>query len=236
MPWRVHDEIIRIDPGVRHLVPHTSEDALFAFLKRHVTHGDVVLDIGSFLGIYAILEARFAGPRGRVVAIEPTPWSASIARRHFAFNAETTAAAVILVEAAAGEQRGHATFFEYDQPYVNALMPAVDVDARGRGRRVEVVTIDELCEQLKICPTFIRMDVQGAEFRALRGARRTIASAGSRLTIIAEMHPQCWPSFGLDEAQARETIDRLGLSAAALEPGADLFARDGHIVLTPRLS
>jgi FkbM family methyltransferase len=234
MPWRVHDEIVRIDPGVRHLVPHASEDALFAFLKRHVTPGDVVLDIGSFLGIYAILEARFAGPRGRVVAVEPTPWSASIARRHFAFNASATAAAVFFVEAAAGDQRGDATFHEYDQPYVNALMPAVDVDAAGRSRRVEVVTIDDLCEQLKIRPTVIRMDVQGAEFRALRGARRTIASEGSRLTIIAEMHPQCWRSFGLDEAQARETIDMLGLSAAALEPGADLFARDGHIVLTPR--
>ncbi len=234
MPWRVHDEIVRIDPGVRHLVPHASEDALFAFLKRHVTPGDVVLDIGSFLGIYAILEARFAGPRGRVVAIEPTPWSASVARRHFAFNASTTAATLFLVEAAAGDQRGHATFHEYDQPYVNALMPAVDVDACGRSRRVVVVTIDDLCEQLKIRPTIIRMDVQGAEFRALRGARRTIASEGPRLTIIAEMHPQCWPSFGLDETQARETIDMLGLSAAALEPGADLFARDSHIVLTPR--
>ncbi len=234
MPWRVHDEIVRIDPRVRHLVPHTSEDALFAFLKRHVMPGDIVLDIGSFLGVYAILEARLAGPRGRVVAIEPTSWSASVARCHFAFNTGTTAAPVILVEAAAGEERGHATFYEYDQPYVNALMPAVDVDADGRSRRVEVVTIDDLCEQLKIRPTVIRMDVQGAEFHALRGGRRTIAAAGSRLTIIAEMHPQCWPAFGFDEQQARTTIDRLGLSAAPLEPGADLFARDGHIVLTPR--
>jgi FkbM family methyltransferase len=234
MPWRVHDEIVRIDPGVRHLVPHTSEGELFAFLKRHVMPGDVVLDIGSFLGIYAILEARFAGPTGRVVAVEPTPWSASIARRHFEFNANSNAAPVILFEAAAGEQRGHAAFYEYDQPYVNALTPAVDVDARPLSRRVEVVTIDDLCEELRVRPTVIRMDVQGAEFHVLRGARRTIASTGSSLTIVAEMHPQCWPSFGIDAAQARETIDALGLSSAPLEPGADLFTRDGHIVLAPR--
>lgn len=236
MPWRVHDEIVRIDPGVRHLVPHASEDALFEFLKRHVMPGDIVLDIGSFLGIYAILEARFAGPTGRVVALEPTLWSASVARRHFEFNAEATAAPVTLFEAAAGEQRGDAAFYEYDQPYVNALTPAVDIDARARRRRVKVVTIDDLCEELKIRPTVIRMDVQGAEFHALRGARRTIASGGSRLIIVAEMHPQCWPSFGFDAAQARETIDALRLSAAPLEPGADLFTRDGHIVLTPRLT
>jgi FkbM family methyltransferase len=236
MPWRVHDEIVRIDPRVRHFVPHASEDALFAFLKRHVRPGAVVLDIGSFLGVYAILEARFAGPTGRVVAVEPTPWSASLARRHFEFNADSTAAPVILFEAAAGEQRGHATFYEYDQPYVNALTPAVDIDARARSRRVEVVTIDDLCKELRIRPTLIRMDVQGAEFHALGGARRTIASSGSPLTIVVEMHPQCWPSFGFDAAQARGTLDELGLSAASLEPGADLFTRDEHIVLTPRLA
>jgi FkbM family methyltransferase len=237
MPWRVHDEIVRIDPSVRHLVPHASEGALFAFLKRHVRPGDVVLDIGSFLGIYAILEARFAGPTGRVVAVEPTPSSASLARRHVAFNADSAAAPVMIVEAAAGERSGRAAFYEYEQPYVNALAPAVDVDGIARSRRVAVVTVDELCAEFGIQPTVIRMDVQGAEFHALRGARRTIAaSSSSPLTIVAETHPQCWPSFGCDEEQARQTIDGLGLCAAPLEPGADLFTRDGHIVLTPRLA
>jgi len=234
MPWRVHDEIIRIDPRVRHLVPHDSETRLFAFLKHHINPGDVVFDVGSFLGVYAILASRLAGPRGRVVAIEPTASSAAVARRHVAFNAEVTAAPVILVEAAAGERRGDAVFYEYDQPYVNALTPAVDVNGRARNRVVDVMTIDELCDQMKIRPTFIRMDVQGAEFQALRGARRTIAAMGSQLTIVAEMHPQCWPSLAIDEAHARETIDALGLCASSLEPGSDLFARDGHIVLRQR--
>jgi FkbM family methyltransferase len=234
MPWRIHDEIIRIDPRVRHFVPHVSESALFAFLKRRITPGDVVIDVGSFLGIYAILESRLAGPRGRVVALEPTASSASVARRHLAFNAGDAAAPVTLLEAAAGERRGRATFYEYDAPYVNGLTPAVDVDDRARHRVVEVVTIDDLCDQMKIRPTLIRMDVQGAEFHALRGARRTIAAIGAHLTIVAEMHPQCWPSLGIDEAHARETIDALGLCASPLEPGAGLFARDGHLVLTPR--
>ncbi|MFL6280572.1 MAG: FkbM family methyltransferase [Vicinamibacterales bacterium] len=234
MPWQVHDETVRIDPTVRHLVPHASEAALFAFIKRHVTPGDVVFDVGSFLGVYAVLEARIAGPRGRVVAIEPTTRSASIARRHFAFNADRASAPVYLVEAATGEQCRQTTFYEYEEPYVNALTPAVDVNGRARTRVVQVVTIDDLCDQMRIRPAFIRMDVQGAEFDALRGARRTIAAAGPGLTIVAEMHPQCWPSFGIDEAHARHTIDTLGLSAEPLEPGTDLFARDGHIVLRPR--
>jgi FkbM family methyltransferase len=232
MPWRVHDEIVRIDPGVRHLVPHTSEEALFEFVKRQVSAGDTVLDVGSFLGIYAILEARFAGPRGRVAALEPTSWSAAIARRHIEFNSDA-AAPIVLVEAAAGEMRGQADLYEYAEPYVNALKHAVDVSSPATTRAVRVVAVDDLCDELKIRPTFIRMDVQGAEFHALRGARHTIAAAGPRLTIVAEMHPQCWPAFGIDDAIARDTIASLGLSAAPLVPGTDLFTRDGHVVLTP---
>ena len=230
MPWRVHDVTVRIDPRVRHLVPHDSESALFRFIQHRVAPGEVVLDVGSFLGVYAVLEAWRAGPAGHVVAFEPTAWSASIARHHIDFNAER-AAPVTLVEAAAGDSAGRTTFYEYDHPYVNSLAAAVDVDGRPTTRSVDVVTIDDVCDRLNLTPTFVRIDVQGAEFHALRGARNAIRRAGERLTIIAEMHPQCWPSFGITPDDARATIAALGLTAEPLEPGTDLFARDAHIVL-----
>jgi hypothetical protein len=100
-------------------------------------------------------------------------------------------------------------------------------------REVEVVTIDDVCRQFDFVPTLIRMDVQGAEIHALRGARDTIRKAGARLQLVVEMHPQCWPDFGVDESIARQTIESLGLSAAPLVPGERLFSRDAHAVLTP---
>jgi FkbM family methyltransferase len=231
MPWQVHADTIRIDPQVRHLVPHESEEPLYRFIDRAVRPGAVVLDVGSFLGIYAILEARRAGSKGRVVAIEPTASSAAIARRHFAWNGD--AAPIALVEGAAGDVPGHTSFYEYDEPYVNALAAAADVTATPRMRTVQVVTIDDVCRELNVVPTFIRMDVQGAEFHALRGAREVIRTAGLRLTIVAEMHPQCWPAFGIDAEFGRETLASLGLEGTPLESGTDLFARDGHAVLRP---
>lgn len=235
MPWRVHDVTVRIDPRVRHLVPHDSEAALFRFIQQRVAPGDVVLDVGSFLGVYAVLEAMRAGPAGRVIAFEPTAWSASVARRHIGFNTEG-AAPVTLVEAAVGDSATRTTLYEYDQPYVNSLAEAVDVDSPSTARVVDVVTIDDVCDRLNVTPTFVRMDVQGAEFHALRGARRTIQRARQRLTIVGEMHPQCWPSFGIQPDEARGTIASLGLIAEPLEPGADLFGRDGHIVLRSALA
>jgi FkbM family methyltransferase len=233
MPWRVHDQTVRIDPRVRRFVPHESECALYDFLRSHVTPGSQVLDVGAFLGIYAILESRLAGPRGRVVTLEPTAWSASVARRHIGYNAGP-GAPIALIEAAAGESRGKATLHEYDEPYVNALGTAVDVTGTPRLRAVDVVTIDDVCSEHRLEPSFIRMDVQGAEWHALRGARETIRAAGSDLVIVAEMHPQCWPGFGVDALTAMDTIRSLGLRAEPLEPGTDLFARDGHVIFTPR--
>ena len=72
LPWKVHDELVRIDPRVRYLVPHHAETALFGFLKRTIRPGDVILDVGAFVGIYAVLTARWSGPRGRVVALPRT--------------------------------------------------------------------------------------------------------------------------------------------------------------------
>ncbi len=232
MPWRVHDRTLRIDPALRHLVPHEPEPDLYRFLQTHVTPGSHVLDVGAFLGIYAILEAQLAGATGRVVTIEPTAWSAAAARRHIGQNA-AGAAPIELIEAAAGERPGQAMLHEYDLPYVNALAQAPDGVGTPRLRSVAVRTIDEICATAGLAPTVIRMDVQGAEWHALKGASEIIRAAGRRLVIVAEMHPQCWPAFGMDADGAMATIASLGLDAEPLEPGAGLFDRDGHIILRP---
>ena len=231
MPWAVHGDTVRIHPGLRHLVPHSGEPALYEFLRTAIREGDRVLDVGAFLGIYAILAARRVGPDGRVLAVEPTPQSAALARRHFEYNAVTHR--VQLLDAAVSDQPGRAEFFEYAEPYVNSLVSAPDTSAAPVRREVEVVTIDDVCRRFDFVPTLVRMDVQGAEIHALRGARDTIRKAGARLRLVVEMHPQCWPDFGVDESIARQTIESLGLSAAPLVPGERLFSRDAHAVLTP---
>ena len=237
LPWKVHDELVRIDPRVRYLVPHHAEPSLFGFLKRTIRPGDVILDVGAFVGIYAVLAGRWSGPRGRVVAFEPTPSSAAVARRHFAFNG-LGPERVQLVEDAVSDRATRATLHRYDShamPYVNSLAAAVDTDAPPATIDVAVVTIDEVCRELNVVPTVIRMDVQGAEVHALRGARETIRSA-ARLSLVVEMHPQCWPAFGVTERDARDTLGDLGLIARPLVDGEVLFGRDTHAVLSPGLS
>jgi FkbM family methyltransferase len=236
-PWSVHGEMVRIHPDARHLVPHESEPALFGYLKSVIQPGDVVLDVGSFLGVYAVLESRWVGQDGRVVAFEPTPSSAQLARQHLAWNA-TGAGRVDLIEAAVAERASRGTLHEYGAeglPYANSLAAAADTHAAGSRRDVRIVTIDDVCRELQVVPSVIRMDVQGAEVRALLGARDTIRSA-PRLSIVVEMHPQCWPAFGITEDEVRRTIRDLGLTARPLVESDPLFGKDTHAILTRHTS
>jgi FkbM family methyltransferase len=235
LPWAVHDQTIRIDPGVRHLVPHEPEPALFRFLEATIRPGDVVLDVGAFLGVYALLESRWTAETGRVLAFEPTPSSAGTARRHLAWNGPA-GGRVTLVEAAVSDRPSRATLHQYDaqaMPYVNSLVAAADTDGPAVERDVQVVTLDAVCAELGVSPSVIRMDVQGAEIHALRGARDIIRAA-PRLSIVVEMHPQCWPGFHVTERDARQAIDELGLTARPLVASEPLFGRDTHAVLTKK--
>lgn len=233
LPWVINGESVRIDPRVRHLVPHETETALHAFVQSLLEPGDVVLDVGAFAGIHAIMAARKVGASGRVVAFEPTAAVAALARRHFAWNG--VADRVRLVQAAVGDRNGRMTFHEYDRPYVNSLVPAADDAGQGSPTEVDVVTIDNVCAAESLVPRLIRIDVQGAELNALRGARETIRRAGARLVIVVEMHPQCWPAFGVTEDDMRAAIRELGLAARPLTNDGPLFSRDCHAVLTPEI-
>ena len=187
--------------------------------------GDVILDAGGFLGAYAILMARWAGPSGRVVTFEPSPWSAAIARAHFGMNPEGSR--IALIEAAVGDRAGRAKLALHDEPYRNMILRD---EPKGSYHTVTVVTIDDVCREMRVTPTLIRMDVQGTECAALEGARDTIAAGRHSLRIVVEMHPQLWPSFGVTAESAPARLEALGLRALPLD-GSDPFAADGHAIL-----
>ena len=130
-PWSVNDETFRIDPRVRRLVAPTAEPELWAWLKENIRPGDAVLDVGSFLGIYAIIEARWAGPTGRVLAFEPTPSTVTTLRRHIKIN--DVADRITVMPVALGAAEGRVELHEHSDPYRNAV-GATDPLARARVR------------------------------------------------------------------------------------------------------
>ncbi len=230
MPWHVNADPIRIDPAVRRLVPHESEPALAAYLRTHIRPGEFVVDVGSFLGTYAILGARAVGPTGRVLALEPSPFSFEMMTRHLRYNGVAARVDARRVAAgAAAEQRELAMWTA--EPYRNMLATSASPTERVT---VDIVTLDDLCRGASRPPDWIRIDVQGVELDVLAGAKEIIRAARDRITIIIEVHPDQWPEYGVRSEDVLDAFFALGLDATPLRPRAELFEQGAHVVLKRR--
>jgi FkbM family methyltransferase len=211
-------------------VPQENERPLFEYLRAGIQPGAVVFDIGAFLGTYALMEARWAGERGRVIAFEPSPFSFSILTRHMRMN-RLGPDRVDARQAAVGSRSGRRALITFDdEPYRNQIAAG---GSSARSVAVDALTVDSVSAELGRPPDWIRMDVQGLEFEVLEGARDAIREAGSRLKIVAEMHPEQWPDFGIRPSDAHGRFAAVGLKARALTPSEPLFTQSGHAILEP---
>jgi FkbM family methyltransferase len=140
--------------------------------------GDVVLDCGANVGVFT--RTALEAGAGLVVAIEPAPENIECLRRNFE------------PEIAQGKVRIYPKGV-WDKPEVLTF----NVDPKNSARdsfvgakdaplhiQVPVTTIDQLAEELGLSQVdFIKMDIEGAETKALAGARRTIARFKPRMSI-----------------------------------------------------
>jgi FkbM family methyltransferase len=184
------------------------KDKVAAFLKD-LRRDSVVYDIGANTGIYTLLAATRA-TGGHVYSFEPLPRNLEILRRHISLNKLLNCT---VIEAAVDSSSGTAQFAEGSTPEMGALSP-------GGGLRVETVTLDHLRDSGTLAaPDLIKMDVEGNELEALRGAMRVLRT--SRPILYAATH-----SSSL-EADCGEFLRELGYSVA-LVPGSvrrELVAR-----------
>ncbi|HEU4882941.1 MAG TPA: FkbM family methyltransferase [Longimicrobium sp.] len=190
--------------------------------------GGVALDVGANVGAYALLFGAWMRPGGRVYAFEPSPRAFDGLRRHVEING--LAEVVRPVRAAVSDVEGTAALAGADQQGTSRLAHPDD----GNTMTVETMTIDGFCAREGITPTLIKIDVEGWELEALRGARDTIARGGGGLALFVEMHPTVWRERGLSADDVRAELDHQGLRAVPLRDVADPWALEGECLRVER--
>ena len=150
---------------------------------EHFIHpGDVVLDCGASDGDFT-REALKAGAR-LVVAIELAPLNIECLRRNLA--REISAGQVIVYPKGVWDKEDSLTLNVVDGNFA-ADSVARQPEGSHRGPTVPLTTIDHLVAELKLPRVdFIKMDVEGAELKAIAGARDTFERYKPRLAIAAE--------------------------------------------------
>jgi FkbM family methyltransferase len=152
-----------VTPG---LLSGRYEVHLSTVFEKYCTSGMTVVDVGANLGYYSLLASRLVGPSGRVVALEPNSENCRLLLSSLRLNDITN---VQLLPVAADTATGWA----YYSTHVGSNGGLIEDGEllSHPGTIVPTFRLDELVEG----PVgFLKMDVEGAEGRVVRGATRII--------------------------------------------------------------
>jgi FkbM family methyltransferase len=167
-------------------------------LKSILSEGAVVVDAGANIGIYSQFLSRCVGPTGIVHSFEPSPENFKRLQ-----SAVRKLASVRLCQAAVGENSGRSKLYISDKLNVDHRTYPTEGESR-RSVPIDIVALDDYFKPGQRVD-LIKMDIQGYELHALRGANRVLADNPSAKLLL-----EFWP-YGLKQAGANwiELIDTL---------------------------
>lgn len=149
-------------------------------LKQQVRPDTVFLDVGAYIGQYALLAAHHA-PRGDIFAFEPHEESA---RRATEIAIQNHLPHLKVINIAVGESIGTIPFYVARQPFQSSAVATHTIYQRTV--EVPVTTLDKFCTEQGITRVdIIKIDVEEAENEVIRGASRLIER--TRPLIIIEI-------------------------------------------------
>ena len=155
------------------------------FIDATVHAGDYVVDAGANIGFHAVHLARVVGERGHVDAFEPLGYladalEASLSENGFVGRVTVRRAGL---DADAGSLRlRHAP---RTANFGGAHFASTDVPPPGHSDEVvATVALDSIVGTRRCA--FLKIDVEGAEPRVMRGAEATLAT--SRPIVLSELH------------------------------------------------
>jgi FkbM family methyltransferase len=221
-------ETILIRPAHRYF-RNDFEPALFHFLRRTVRQGDTVLEVGANVGVFTTLLARWVGPTGRVYAFEPSPIARAALEDHLALNG--VADRVTVVPRAVSDVPGRSVFYEHGASGENTLSKTHSRIPNANALEVDVTTLDTFCKDRGILPTLIKIDIEGFELHALKGARLILRDCGP--TVVMEMHPMNWSEVGISSGDMGAFLAEAGYRLRALGSQTEPLSEYGHVVLQP---
>jgi FkbM family methyltransferase len=183
-------------------------------LPRLLGTGETFVDVGAHWGYFSLLAARRVGNDGRVVAIEADPRIFEILKRSLALNSWN---GVDAVHVAASDQAGELLLHGYREAEDNWGISSVVGAQNGSSFKVAARPLDAILDDLGVGTVdLLKMDIEGAELLALRGAGRGLGT-GRYQRILLELHPEHLRALGSSAAEVLRYLESFGYTSWAID-------------------
>jgi FkbM family methyltransferase len=160
--------------GVEFFFPSIPEDDVMdAYTHGYAPKpGDVVWDAGAHAGATSYFLAELVGAQGRVYAFEPDEHNYEYLLKNIERHGMKN---VIPVKKALSSTTGSADFI-MDGTMCAGLTDCLIYQDESRLQTVSTISFADACGELGEVPRFVKMDIEGAEVQAIRGAQSFLRS------------------------------------------------------------
>ncbi|OAB80063.1 FkbM family methyltransferase [Cochleicola gelatinilyticus] len=138
-----------------------------------------VLDIGAHLGYFTCIAGKLAS-KGKVHAFEVDPKCIQLINKNIAINSLNS---ITVHNVGVSDREEIVRIQKLEKPN-----PGLIINSKSTANFIEIssITIDDFLSQHKLTPNFIKIDVEGAEEKVLRGMENTLKQ--KHLTLLLEIH------------------------------------------------
>ncbi len=141
---------------------------LTELMKKHITRGDTIIDVGANIGYETIWGAHLVGKSGHVYSFEPLK---KLVDQIQVSLSENKFENVTIISKAVGEKSGEIAIYSHPE---DAGLTSVENKAGATDSTVvPITTLDQELGSINSV-SFIKIDIEGYEFEALQGGKNLI--------------------------------------------------------------
>ncbi|MCS3827480.1 FkbM family methyltransferase [Salinibacter ruber] len=192
-----------------------SDSGFWNWARNNISEDGIIVDsgtnIGQFIPYYAeILEG------GHILGFEPSSYCREWVRECLAVNPDIP---IEIVPKGFGSQPDHLTLKNTEAAH--GLWGTVSQDESSGGEEVTVTTLTDSIRDRDIREISLwKLDVEGHEFEALKGAEALLAE-GRIQSMFVEVHPE-------NRRKEVEYLEQHGYSAHRIQPSGELTSVHDH--------
>ena len=189
-----------MDAGYSKIVfPNNNTDPeMISDIKNNNPKGKTIFDVGAFIGSSSLLFSKLVTEKGEVIAFEPNSYNFSRIEKNLSFNKDLSKN-IKVFNLALSNMEGEISMTlskQIDNGYsstsrLSASHPTLHNQNLPEGfetQNVLVTTLDNFVKKYNYSPNIIKVDIEGAEYDFLTGAKETLKKLKPVLYI--EIHSE----------------------------------------------
>lgn len=182
------------------------EPLMVRFMCRILKKGDTFIDLGAHIGYFSIIAAKLCK---QVYAFEIDDNCIPIIKENISLNKLDN---IEIINKAVSEKSGDEIKISvFEQPNTT-LNIRFNPKAKGGHKVIKTLSLSDFVNDKKIQPALIKVDIEGAEFSALKGMEELLKNSKD-LKILLEVHPRQLKASQVDSKMIIDYVNKLGYRA-----------------------